>query len=132
MTNAKKSRAASLGAIEQLVMDHIWSAGRATAEECREALAARHPMKDATIRTFLRRLEDKGYLTHEVEGRTFVYRAAEARQNIAARAVSHIVDRFCGGSVEQLLVGMVENDVLGRRELQRLAQKIARRKEGKP
>ncbi|HUI43620.1 MAG TPA: BlaI/MecI/CopY family transcriptional regulator [Terriglobia bacterium] len=130
MTNAKKARSGNLGAIEQMVMDHVWSAGRATAEECREALAPRHPMKDATIRTFLRRLEEKGYLTHEVDGRTYVYRAVQARQNIAARAVSHIVDRFCGGSVEQLLVGMVENDVLDRRELQRLAQKIALTKEG--
>jgi BlaI family transcriptional regulator, penicillinase repressor len=131
MTKSKAARSGNLGAIEQMVMDHVWSVGRATAEQCREALAARHPMKDATIRTFLRRLEEKGYLVHEVEGRTFVYRAAQARQNIAARAVTHIVDRFCGGSVEQLLVGMVENDVLDRRELQRLAQKIARRKEGK-
>jgi predicted transcriptional regulator len=63
-----------------------------------------------------------------VEGRTYIYRALQARRNIAARAVSHIVDRFCGGSVEQLLVGMVENEVLDRAELQRLAQKIAEKK----
>lgn len=112
-------------------MDHIWSHGPATAERCREALLPEHVMKDSTVRTVLRRLEEKGFLTHEVDGRTYVYRAVQARGNIAARAVSHIVNRFCGGSVEQLLVGMVENEVIDRAELHRLAQKIAEKRKGK-
>ncbi len=112
-------------------MDYIWSHSSTTAEQCREALLAEHPMKDSTVRTILRRLEEKGFLAHDVAGRTFVYRSAQPRQSTAARAVSHIIDRFCGGSVEQLLVGMVENDVLDSRELARLAQKIARKKEGR-
>jgi predicted transcriptional regulator len=125
MTNIRKQRPSNLGELEQLVMDHIWSRGPTTAEECRESLWERHPMKDSTVRTVLRRLEEKGFLRHNVKGRTYLYRAAEERQNIAARAVRHIVDRFCGGSAEQLLVGIVESDVLDRAELQRLAQKIA-------
>lgn len=130
MTQSKKI--GSLGALEQLIMDHLWVHGPATAESCREALNSRHAMKDSTVRTVLRRLEEKGFLRHEVNGRTFVYRAVQGRRNLAARAVSSIVDRFCGGSVEQLLVGMVENDVLDRDELQRLAQRIAQKKEGRP
>jgi BlaI family penicillinase repressor len=124
-------RPKNLGELEQLVMDYIWSRGPATAEACREALAPRRPMKDSTVRTVLRRLEEKGYLSHEVDRRTFVYRATEPRRHVAARAVQSIIDRFCGGSVEQLLVGMVENDVLDRRELRQLARKIAERKRQK-
>jgi predicted transcriptional regulator len=60
------------------------------------------------VRTVLRRLEEKGYLRHEVDGRTFVYHATQHRRGVAARAVQQIIDRFCGGSVEQLLVGMRE------------------------
>ena len=71
-----------------------------SAEACREALASSRPMKDSTIRTVLRRLEEKGYLTHETEGRTFIYKASDARQNVAVRAVKGIIDRFCGGSAE--------------------------------
>lgn len=130
MTKLPKHRPRNLGELEQLVMDHIWSHGPLTAEQCREALLPQHAMKDSTVRTVLRRLEEKGFLSHKVEGRTFIYRALQARRNVAARAVSHLVDRFCGGSVEQLLVGMVENEVLDRAELQRLAQKIAQKKEG--
>ena len=132
MTKPEKHRPRNLGQLEQLVMDHIWSHGPTTAEQCRESLLPRHAMKDSTVRTVLRRLEEKGFLSHKVEARTYIYQALQARRNIAARAVSSIVDRFCGGSVEQLLVGMVENDVVDRVELQRLAQKIAQKKEGQP
>jgi BlaI family transcriptional regulator, penicillinase repressor len=108
-------------------MDYIWANGPTTAEGCREGLASTRPMKDSTIRTVLRRLEEKGYLTHEVEGRTFIYKASDARQNVAVRAVKNIIDRFCGGSAEQLVLGMVDNAVLNRKELERLARRIAER-----
>jgi BlaI family transcriptional regulator, penicillinase repressor len=106
-------------------MDFIWAHGPATAEACREGLATKRPMKDSTIRTVLRRLEEKGYATHSVEGRTFIYSASDARQNVAVRAVKTIIDRFCGGSAEQLVLGMVDNAVLDRKQLERLARKIA-------
>jgi predicted transcriptional regulator len=111
--------------VEQVVMDYIWSHGPVTAEQCREALTSSRPMKDSTIRTILRRLEEKGYVTHEVEGRTFIYRASDARQNVAVRAVKGIIDRFCGGSAEELVLGMVDNAVLDRKQLERLARRIA-------
>jgi predicted transcriptional regulator len=60
-----------------------------------------------------------------MENRTFVYRPAESRQRVAGRAVKRIVDWFCEGSVEALLVGMVDSKVLDRAELQRLAERIA-------
>jgi len=73
----------------------------------------------------LRRLEEKGYLSHVVENRTFLYRPAESRQRVAGRAAKRIVDWFCEGSVEALLVGMVDSKVLDGAELQRLAARIA-------
>ncbi len=127
MTNTKQARLKNLGEVEQVVMDYIWTHGRSSAEACREALASSRPMKDSTIRTVLRRLEEKGYVTHEIEGRTFFYKASDARQNVAVRAVKGIIDRFCGGSAEQLLLGMVDNAVLDRKQLERLARRIAER-----
>lgn len=131
MNNTSYPRPKNLGEVEQLVMDYVWSHGPSTSEECREALASSRPMKDSTIRTVLRRLEEKGYLTHAIEGRTFVYQASDARQNVAVRAVKGIIDRFCGGSAEMLVLGMVDNAVLNRKQLERLARKIADRKEEK-
>jgi BlaI family transcriptional regulator, penicillinase repressor len=125
MTNTRQARLKNLGDVEQIVMDYIWTHGPSTSEGCREALATSRPMKDSTIRTVLRRLEEKGYITHEIEGRTFIYRASDAKQNVAVRAVKGIIDRFCGGSAEQLVLGMVDNAVLDRKQLERLARTIA-------
>jgi len=101
----------------------VWRRGSLTADQVREELG--RPLKDSTVRTVLRRLEDKGYLAHSLEDRTFIYRPAQSRQRVAGRAVKRIVDWFCEGSVEALLVGMVDSKVLDRAELRRLAERIA-------
>jgi BlaI family penicillinase repressor len=114
---------AELGELERSILLIVWKTGEITAEQVREALD--RPLKDSTIRTVLRRLEEKGYLAHTVDNRTFLYRPAESQQRVAGRAVKRIVDWFCDGSVEALLVGMVDSKVLDRGELQRLADRIA-------
>jgi len=114
---------AELGELERDLLSIVWRLGAVTAEQAREEL--NRPLKDSTVRTVLRRLEEKGYLAHTVEDRTFIYRPAESRQRVAGRAAKRIVDWFCEGSVEALLVGMVDSKVLDQAELQRLAARIA-------
>jgi BlaI family penicillinase repressor len=126
--NSEKPRAA-LSELEHQLMDVLWKLGSATADQLREALAPQHVLKDSTVRTVLRRLAEKGYVKHTVEGKAFVYSGVDKPRNVAVRAVQKILDRFCEGSLEQLLVGLVENEVVDRAELQKLAQKIGKRKE---
>ena len=126
-TNGRKS----LTPLEQIVMDFVWAHPDCTAELCREGLAAERRLKDSTIRTILRKLEEKRYVTHKVDGRTFVYRPLDTRRNVAVDAAHQLIERFCGGSVEEFLVGLVDNQLLDAKQLQRLADKIAARKEKK-
>jgi BlaI family penicillinase repressor len=114
-----------LSALENAVMQVVWSRSRATAEDVRGLLARRHDLKDSTIRTILRRLEEKGYVEHDVEGRTYVYRPRVEPHNVAAQQVRGIIDRFCRGSVENLLVGMVDDNLITPDKLRDLADKIA-------
>jgi len=114
-----------------VILDYVWSHPGCTAEACREALAEARPLKDSTIRTILRKLEEKGYVSHEVEARTFLYRATSTKRSVAARAVHQVIERFCNGSVEEMLVGLVDNQVIAPKQLQRLAEKIAARREKK-
>jgi predicted transcriptional regulator len=120
---------AELGELERAVMQLIWEQKEMTAEQVREQLD--RPLKDSTIRTVLRRLEEKGYVVHSVENRTFLYRPAAPRQVVAGRAVKRILDWICDGSMESLLVGMVDSELLDKKELQRLAERIATAKKGK-
>ena len=116
-----------LGKLEYRVMEFVWSHAGSTAEQCREALAPHRPLKESTVRTVLTRLEQKGLVRHEVRGRTYHYRALTARGSFAARAVRQIIDQFCEGSVEQLLVGLVDGSILDRKTLEKVARKIGRR-----
>ncbi len=132
MSNTHRRRALNLGRAEQAVMDHLWAHGPASAESCRVALHSVWRMKESTMRTVLRRLERKGYVAHDVDGRAFIYRAVDPPAGVAARAVKHIIDRLCGGSAEALVIGLVDHDVLTTDQVKRLAKAIAARRERKP
>jgi BlaI family transcriptional regulator, penicillinase repressor len=112
-----------LGDLEREILHLVWKNGASTADRVQKAVS--RPLKESTIRTVLKRLEAKGHLTHRVDQRTFIYEAADTRGRAAARAVKRIVDRFCGGSLEEVLVGLVDTRILDQRELKRLAEKIA-------
>ena len=120
-----------LGDLERDVMQLIWAHGPMTAEAVRERLG--RPLKDSTVRTVLRRLEDKGYVSHTVAQRTFLFQAAEPRQRVAARAVKRVVDWFCNGSMEEVLVGMVDSAMLDDDQIQALMRRIeqAKQEQGK-
>lgn len=120
-----RKKKAQLSALESTIMDVVWAKGQATAETVRIELKKAHQLKDSTVRTILRRLEEKGYVEHEVDGRTYVYRPRVQSQHVATDAVRGIIDRFCGGSVEDLLVGMVDDKILSPDKLKELAKKIA-------
>jgi len=123
----RKQRPA-LSDLENKVMGVVWEHGRVTADLVRTELEGSQPMKDSTVRTLLRRLEEKGYVRHTIEGRTYLYSPTVASQNVAADAVQGIIERFCKGSVEDLLVGMVDREVVSAAELRELAKRIAANK----
>ncbi|HMC11327.1 MAG TPA: BlaI/MecI/CopY family transcriptional regulator [Pirellulaceae bacterium] len=119
-----KSDRPRLSSLENAVMQVVWSKQRVTGDEVRVGLARRQDLKDSTIRTILRRLEEKGYVEHDVEGRTYIYRPRIEPHSVAAQQVRGIIDRFCRGSVENLLVGMVDDNLITPDKLRDLAARI--------
>jgi BlaI family transcriptional regulator, penicillinase repressor len=131
VSNTTKHHITDLGDLEREVLELVWKNGAVSADAVQKQLA--RPLKESTVRTVLTRLESKGYLRHSVENRAFIYKARESRAVAAARAVKGIADRFCNGSLEEVLVGIVDARILDRRELEQLAEKIAKFKgERKP
>lgn len=120
----RNGKADSLTTLQQAILHVLWTTGPATAETIREQLGSKHPLKDSSVRTLLRRLEARGFVTHTVDGKVFVYAAKAPAQSVAAKAVRSIIDRFWSGSVEQFLTGIVDEQVLSASELQRLAKKV--------
>ena len=130
--NAAARVKAPLTDLENEVMSVVWDSGPCSVEAVYDVVSQTRDLKETTVRTLLRRLEQKGYLTHETEGRAYVYRATEPSRSLAARAVRQIIDRFCRGSVEELVSGMVDAKALSNAELSRLEEFVReRRKAGK-
>lgn len=121
-----RSQKPPLSDLENRVMNIVWEHNEVTAESARIQIEVSQPIKDSTVRTILRRLEAKGYVRHRTEGRTFVYSPTVASNNAAADAVRSIMDRFCNGSIEALLVGLVNREVVSPEKLQELAKRIAK------
>ena len=115
---------------ENDVMQVVWDAGPCSVEAVHDVVARTRDVKETTVRTLLRRLEHKGYLRHEVDGRAYVYHAVEPSRSLAARAVRQIIDSFCAGSVEELVSGMVEAKVLSKDEMTRLEEFVRERRRG--
>ena len=93
---------------EAQVMDAVWRLGEASAEQVRGALP--QALHDSTVRTLLRVLEMKGYLCHESRGKTYVYRAAIGRQKAQRRVLRSVLARFFGGSAEDLVLRLIEDE----------------------
>jgi BlaI family transcriptional regulator, penicillinase repressor len=113
-----------LSPLEQEVMSIIWSGGAATAMDIQTALAPQRILRDSTVRTLLTRLTRKGYIRHKVDNRTFIYSSIEPPRSLAVRAVKQIIERFCEGSVESLLVGMVDDEFVDPVELQQIVGRL--------
>jgi BlaI family transcriptional regulator, penicillinase repressor len=114
-----------LGDLEHELLAILWRHGEMTAFAVRKRVARK--LKDATIRTVLRRLEEKGYVTHTVVSGTFIYQANETAEATAANAVRGIVERFCGGSLERALLALVDAGFVDSEQLATLVGKLKRR-----
>ena len=132
---AKKQTRPALSPLESDVMRVVWSRETTTEDDVRQALQKERDLKDSTVRTLLRRLESKGYVEHEIDVRTFVYKPRVEEQRVAAQQVRGIINRFCSGSIENLLVGLVDDEQLSAEVLRSLADRIeeaAREEKMKP
>jgi predicted transcriptional regulator len=114
-----------LGDLEHEILTILWAGGEMTAADVRMKVA--RMLKDATIRTVLRRLEEKGYVTHTVLAGTFIYRPRESADSAAADALKGILDRFCGGSIERALQALVDAALVEPRQIAAIAGRLKRR-----
>jgi predicted transcriptional regulator len=115
---------------ELRLMEVIWRNERATVAEVVNALAPPR-LTYSTVLTTLRTLEQKGHLTHEEEGRAFVYRPSIQRTEAAKSAIRHLLDRFFGSSPGALAVTLLDDTRLSDDDLRQIKQILARKRSKK-
>ena len=114
-----------LSSRERQIMDVIYRLGEATARDIEREMT--DDLANATIRTMLRILEQKGHLEHWENGRQFVYRPTLRKNEVAETAARRLVRVFFDGSVAQAVTGMLDIDDLNlsTNELDELSRRIA-------
>lgn len=113
-----RGRSETLTVREAQIMGVIWRLGKATAEQIREGLEDQP--HDSTIRTLLRVLESKGYVTHKVRGKAYLYSAAIGRQKVQGHALGNVLAQFFGGSAEDLILRLIEDERITPEQLDEL------------
>ena len=121
-----RPKSTSLTSAELRLMEVLWQNGSATVAEVADALPPETDLAYSTVLTTLRILEEKGYLTHEKQGRAFVYSAAVERSTAQRSALTQLLARFFGGNPELLVQNLLDNEQLSNAELRRLKKLIAK------
>ncbi len=88
---------------ETEILRLVWQFGEATVQQVHEALPEDRKVTYKTVQTLLRRLEEKGYLTHTVEGKAHVFVPAVKREAVVKRTVLDFLDRLFGGDPKPLM-----------------------------
>ncbi|HYW54553.1 MAG TPA: BlaI/MecI/CopY family transcriptional regulator [Dongiaceae bacterium] len=124
-----RRRSVPLTEVEQRLMEIVWAAGPVTVGQVLEAIAEAERPAYNTVQTMMKILERKGYVKHRAEGRAFVYQAVVDRDAAARTALSHVVQRFFGGSPRALALNLIQGDHLTDAELDELMHTIERAKD---
>ena len=110
------------GALEMAILDSLWRGGAGTAHEVRDRLAPQRDLAYSTVLTVLRRMEEKGMLSRSKVSRCHVYEAAIDRKEVRRSSLRELLGRCFGGSRDELLLHLVQDEKLAEDELRRLEQ----------
>jgi BlaI family penicillinase repressor len=115
-----------LGDLQLAIMRELWRRGEASVTEVHAALAEERGLAPTTIATMLRKLEDKGAVTHGAEGRKFIYRPAVSEAAVRRTMVGELTERLFRGEVTALVSHLLAEHDVDAEELERLKSVIAR------
>ncbi|MHC4397800.1 MAG: BlaI/MecI/CopY family transcriptional regulator [Planctomycetota bacterium] len=124
----KKLSEIRLGRLELRIMNVVWDKGQATVHDVKDVISRGRKPAYSTILTMMRKLEAKGYLAHDVDDRTYVYRATISRQTVRQGVIGDLLDRLFEGSPSLLLNSLVEQNRISEEELSEIRKLISKRR----
>ncbi len=94
---------------ETMVLKAVWRLGKGSVGEIFSAISDSHEMDYATVQTYIRRLETKGYVNSERIGRNKIYRASVRKQTVLREAVDEFVGRMFDGEMLPMVRHLVNS-----------------------
>lgn len=106
---------------EEEVMQLLWELGKGTVNDILERYGQEKP-KYTTVATFLKLLEDKGYVGHLQQGKSNMYYPLVEKAEYAGSVANNVLANFFGGSVMQMVSYFNKEKQLSKEEKQQLLQ----------
>lgn len=116
----------ALSKSEMEVARVLWEIGPASVREIHGKLVLQRQIEQVTVQTYLRRLEQKGYATSELQGRARIYSAKARPRTVIRQTVDDLVERLFGGETMPLVRHLIEERSFDRKQLDELRQMIDR------
>ena len=104
----------------------VWELKDASVRQVFEALPSGREIDFTTVQTYLRRLEDKGYLNVRLEGRNRMYSPKVRPQTVIRETVGEMVDLLFGGETMPLVKHLVEDRKFSSSDIEQLRQLLDR------
>jgi predicted transcriptional regulator len=104
----------------------LWEIGPATVREIHAEVCKSRQADFATIQTFLRRMESKGYATSKLEGRTRIYSAKTRPRTVIRDTVDDLIERLFGGETMPLVKHLIEERGIEASEINELRELVDR------
>ncbi len=98
----------------------LWKIGPATVRTVHNAASEVREIDFATVQTYLRRLERKGYASSKLDGRIRVYAAKARPRTVIRETVNDLVERLFGGEAMPLMRHLIEDHGVNASDLSEL------------
>ena len=125
---AKRAKAAQsatpLTPAQREIMEIVWDRDEVTVTEVWDQLSRYRDVARNTVQTLIVRLEERGWLQHREQGRTFFYSAIRPRNASLGAKVAQMVDRLFAGSPEEMVTALMEYRGLTAEEANRIRDMI--------
>ena len=114
----------ALSPAETEILRLLWRIESGTVQNVCKELPPDRRIAYATVQTLLRRLEQKGYVTHERKGKAHVFTPTARQDDVIKRTVGDFVDRLFGGDPLPLMLHLAEKSKLDDKDVNRLRKLI--------
>jgi predicted transcriptional regulator len=125
---ARKSNPDQFTPAELELMNVLWGAGACTVQMVLERLPAGRDRAYTTVQTLLNILHQKGKVTRAMKERAYYYEAAVSKNGAARGALRALVDGLFGGSPEQLVLHLLEEEGITGERLAELQAEVEKRR----
>jgi BlaI family transcriptional regulator, penicillinase repressor len=103
------------------ILKVLWDLGQGTVRDVYRRMCPHEELAFNTVQTLVRIMDDKGLVSHEKQGRSFIYTPRYSRQRATSRFLQQVFD----GALDQVVVSMLSTSDPSPDELKQLEEIIA-------